>query len=166
MRVFRVIVAAVAACLGLGCAADLPATTVAARVERIACPGGTDQATDLAAVTTMPVVAVDGIYYRDTCAGVAQVQGTTLVVSGPMGWSPQRLASALRCHGARVLEGKEAPVQASDPYWIPDGWVDIQVEADSGAERVTLRAGSIRGNIEVLRKARAFATEQRSTPHS
>jgi hypothetical protein len=158
---------ATAALWATGCSQGVSPIVRAASVEQVQCGDATSVREDLAILQETTVLSVEPTYIVDTCWGTWQVSGTKLLMSPPPGVSPERLARALQCHGARALLGRADASMVDDPYGSPDGWVNI--DATPGADRlaVTLQADTVSNNVRVLRRAKAFAARHRpaSTYH-
>jgi hypothetical protein len=151
-----------AAALGMtGCSQAASPVARAASVEQRQCGDATAMLDDLAILRNTTVLSVEPTYVVDTCWGTWQVSGTKLLMSPPEGVSPDRLARVLRCHGARALLRRADASMVDDPYWSPDGWVDIEATPVAGRLAILLRADTVQKNIRVLRRARAFAALHR-----
>ena len=72
------------------------------------------------------------------------------------GFTPEWLDRALECHGARRVLGK-TPEVPNDPFWLPDGMVDIDVQSDHDGFRVIARGHNASDAREILARAKAFA---------
>jgi hypothetical protein len=145
----------------LGCSQGVSPIARAASVEKARCDDATSAREDLAILADTTVLSVEPTYVVDTCWGTWQVSGTKLRMSPPHGVSPERLARILQCHGARALLRRADASMVDDPYWSPDGWVDIDATPAAGWLAVVLRADGVSNNVRVLRRATAFATLHR-----
>jgi hypothetical protein len=151
-----------AAALGMsGCSQAASPVTRAASVEQRQCGDAASFPEDLAILMDTTVLSIEPTYVVDTCWGTWQVSGTKLLMSPPQGVSPERLARVLRCHGARALLRRADASMVDDPYWSPDGWVDIEATPMAGRLAVVLRADTVQKNIRVLRRATAFGALHR-----
>jgi hypothetical protein len=108
------------------------------------------------------VLRVRPTHWQDTCSGAVQVTGTKLLVRPPEA-SSARLAHLLHCSGTRVwvAPGDGAP-PAGGKLQLPEGWVDIDVKPEAGDYSVWLSAETTRKNLDLLRRATAFAGADRS----
>jgi len=154
--------------LGLGALVIAPACTSAplpeARavgLERLDQCVGTQDGLELLRSTT--VLRLDPIYSHvlTTNSGSEQrVNGAKLLVVPPQGMSTSQMDRILECHSAAVLLGKVSSAAIpSDPYWLPNSWVDIDVKPEGGNFAVTLTADTVRDNLQVLRRASHYADE-------
>jgi hypothetical protein len=157
----RLAVIAAAAVGMTGCSQAASPVARAASVEQAQCGDAASVPEDLAILADTTVLSIEPTYVVDTCWGTWQVSGTKLLMSPPQGVSPERLARVLRCHGARALLGRYDASMVADPYWSPDGWVDIEATAVAGRLAVLLRADTVPKNIRLLRRATAFAALHR-----
>lgn len=105
----------------------------------------------------MTVLKAESSCHLEYCAGGGQVYGVKLVVSQPA-LSAEQLARVLQCHEARAfLAGPRLAHADSDPFWLPDSWVDIVVKPDGGQFVVSLVGQSVADNLRILHRATAFA---------
>jgi hypothetical protein len=152
---------ATAALWTIGCSQGASPIVRAASVEQAQCGDATSVREDLAIVGDTTVLSVEPTYVVDTCWGTWQVSGTKMLMSPPTGVSPERLARALQCHGARALLRRADASMVDDPYGSPDGWVGIDTTPAADRLAVTLRADSVSRNVRLLRRAKAFAALHR-----
>ncbi len=152
---------ATAALWATGCSQGVSPIVRAASVEQAQCGDAASVREDLAVLGDTTVLSVEPTYIIDTCWGTWQVSGTKMLMSPPQGVSPERLARALQCHGARALLGRADASMVDDPYGSPDGWVDIDATPAADRLAVTLRADTVSKNVRALRRARAFAARHR-----
>jgi hypothetical protein len=90
----------------------------------------------------------------------SRVNGATMVVQPPNGVTTAELTSLLRCHGARaVLTKGNNSTFASDPFYLPHSWLDIDVRELQGSYVITIGARSIHDGLEVARNADGFARD-------
>jgi hypothetical protein len=157
----RLAVTAAAALWMTGCSQAASPVARAASVEQAQCGDATSVPEDLAILRDTTVLSIEPTYVVDTCWGTWQVSGTKLLMSPPQGVPPERLARVLRCHGARALLRRADASMVDDPYWSPDGWVDIEATSVEGRLAVLLRADTVQKNIHLLRRATAFAALHR-----
>ena len=85
-----------------------------------------------------------------------EVTGAVVRVRSLKGFTPEWLDRALECHGARRVLGK-TPEVPNDPFWLPDGMVDIDVQSDHDGFRVIARGHNARDAQDILARAKAFA---------
>ncbi len=162
MKAFRSTVTTVASALFCSCETGLPLPARAAQVEQLQCQGMPAGQDELRSIEHMTVLKAESKCHVDYCNGAAQVFGVRLVVRPSQPTSASELATLLRCHGARATLGKiDLSQDPSDPYWLPDSWVDIEVREDGGDFLVTLTGQSVTDNIHILRRATAFASIHR-----
>jgi len=82
--------------------------------------------------------------------------GARLYVPSHPGLTPQELERMLHCHQARSVLG-EIPASAADPFSIPDGWIDIQVQPERWGLVVQLRGQTAEESQLIDSKAQALA---------
>lgn len=104
---------------------------------------------ELGSVAPSAIVGLKPKHIVDTCSGTAQTSGTILILRRTGGADPW--TEMLRCPSARVYFGRV------DGSWIPEGWVDLEVRPEANGASVTISAESVAKNIELLRRATAFA---------
>jgi hypothetical protein len=149
------------------CAARVPPTAKAARVEQVQCARGQTPGEDVRLLQTTAVLSATPLYShvmtgKDDSA--SRVTGAKLVVRPPEGVSAERLTRILQCHSAQVLLGQvDTSSFADDPYYLPNAWLDIEVKPDSGNFEVVLRADTVAEGLSVLRRATAFAESHRTS---
>jgi len=165
MTITRLMVPASAMATGLlcGCAffAGGSITDKAARTERMQCEAATTQE-DLRVLETTPVVDVEGRYaYHES--GMGHVTGTRIILRPPPGISSARMTRILQCHSARLVLGRpEGVALPSDPYVLPESWLDIDVKEEEGNYVAIVSAETVTGNLQVLHRAQAYAAAQRA----
>jgi hypothetical protein len=153
--------------LALGVLAISPACTSvplptarAAGLEKLDRCAGTQDGLELLRSTT--VLRIDPIYSHvlTTNNGEERVNGAKLLVQPPTGMSTDQMDRILECHSAAVLLGQvSGSAIPSDPYWLPNSWVNIDVKPEGGNFAVTLMADTVRDNLQVLRRASRYADE-------
>ena len=88
----------------------------------------------------------------------ARVNGAIIYVRPPAGVQPDQLSRIVECHGARVILGQVDQTQIpSDPYWLPNSWVNIDVKPLAGSYAISISADSVHNGLEVLDRANAYA---------
>jgi len=159
--------AAAAAGLTTGCIFYRSPADRAASTERLQCADSKSPQDDAQVLQSMQVLSVLPKYmYSGEVVG--KVTGARIVIRPPEGVTSDRLTRILQCHGAREFLGHADPAQLPhDPYFLPDAWVSIDVEAVSGNYVVALESDTITNNLRILRQANEFAASQRAaTTHS
>ena len=146
------------------CAGRVPPTAQAAQVEQAQCSNAASQ-DDLQLLQAARVLKAEPIYsqmHSNTADGEL-VSGATLLISAPEGVSADKLTHILQCHSAAVLLGQlDRSKFAEDPTWLPNAWLDIDVKPEGGNFAVTLSANTVARNLQVLKRATAFADTHRS----
>ena len=85
----------------------------------------------------------------------ARLRGARIHVQPRPGMSRESIARTLECHEVRVTLGREqAP--ADDPYVLPDGWVDLDVDSERDGFVVNARTDEFDDARRVLERARRF----------
>jgi hypothetical protein len=94
--------------------------------------------------------------------GGARVTGARLIVRPPEGVTVDAFTRALQCHGALALLGQaDQWMLPNDPTWLPDAFVAIDVVPKGGNFEVNLSSDSVRDNLRLYYRARAFAKAAR-----
>jgi hypothetical protein len=89
-----------------------------------------------------------------------RVRGAKILVRPPPGVGPEQLTRLLQCHGARALLGKaDSSNVPSDPYFLPDAWVTIEVKPEDGNFAIVLSTDSVRENLQLLARARRYGDD-------
>jgi hypothetical protein len=148
------------------CASVAPATK-AAEVEHLQCDASTGDDADLRVIDGMTVLAVHPVYsyvHTATTGTDKVVIGAELLIRPPEAIDTQRVLRILQCHGARAVLGKrDLSKFPDDPFWLDGAWVEIQLEPEAGNLGLTVQTDGVQKNLEVLARARAFATTHRSS---
>jgi hypothetical protein len=148
------------AALTVACASAFPPAEQAAEVERTQCDSG---AVAEGVIRSVKVIEAEPLYsYSASNAGdndLKIVEGAKIVVRPPEGVSADKLLRILQCHSAQVLLGQRANV-ATDPFWLPGTWLNIDVKPEHGNYAVTLEADTVRDNLKVAAHAMAFGKAQ------
>jgi hypothetical protein len=154
--------AAVAACLLCACSASPPPR--AARAGQLPCEDAEAWQDELRLLDARTLLKVEPTTWVDMCSGAAQVTGTRLRIRRSEASSERlspRLAQMLQCSSARVLVGEVDRSQLGDDrLWLPEGWVDVDVKREAGDYSVRLSAENVAKNLQLLRRATAFARAQ------
>lgn len=161
VEVRQIIALAIVAALGLwSCAAAAPATK-ATEVERLQCDGTTSTETDARVIEGVTVLSVEPLYsyvHTATTGTDKRVAGVKLLIRPPESMDAERVLRVLQCHGARAVLGRvDASQFPDDPYWLNGSWLDIDLVPEAGNLLVTIQAGDIHQNLQVLSRAKAFA---------
>lgn len=82
--------------------------------------------------------------------------GAQLCIPALPGLTTAWLERTLRCHGALVSLGRLSS-SSDDPYFLPDGWVEIEARSEGGCLMVTLRGESPEQDRRILARATSFA---------
>jgi hypothetical protein len=115
---------------------------------------------ELGLLDARTLLKVEPTTWVDMCSGAAQVTGTRLLVRRSEA-SSERLSRLLQCSSARVLVGEVDRSQLGDDrLWLPEGWVDVDVKREAGDYSVRLSAENVAKNLQLLRRATAFARAQ------
>jgi hypothetical protein len=139
--------AASAAAALVGCGDQAPPARTATVAEP-GCPSAEAWRNELEQLRPAAVRSVEGHMFWNTCAGTAAVAGTKLVLRSDAIGSDER-DRLLLCRRARIF-------LPSVQSWLPDGWVDIDVEPVEGGVALSLSAESVPKNIRLLHDLRAF----------
>ena len=163
MKTYLIGYAAIAATVSVACSASPPPAAKAAQTEQRQCvPGQTAQQED-ELVRSTRVLAVQPIYSHVRTSNndaEERVNGAKLLVRPPPGMTIETMTRLLQCHSARILLGQtSADAVTSDPYWLPDTWVAIDVKAEDGNFAVTLTTDTVRDNLRVYGRANRYADE-------
>jgi hypothetical protein len=86
----------------------------------------------------------------------ARLRGARLQIKPLPGFSREELARNLECHEARVILGESA-APASDPFVLPENWLDIDVDSTGDGFVVLVRTDEMTAARRVLERARRFA---------
>jgi hypothetical protein len=167
MKTYLIGYAAIVATASAACTASPPPAAKAARTEQLQCvPGQTAQQED-ELVRSTHVLNVEPIYSHVRTSNndaEERVNGAKLLVRPPQGMTVETMTRLLQCHSARILLGQtNADAVTSDPYWLPDTWMNIEVHPEDGNYAVTLSASSIGDNLKVLSRANRYGAQQMAT---
>jgi hypothetical protein len=95
----------------------------------------------LAAVQNVDPLVVVHTNGKQTFA--PKLVGARVSVRALHGITQQWLERTLHCHQAqRTLDSASAPAIDADPFWLPDGWVQVQVLPVQGAFVTELRGST------------------------
>ena len=102
---------------------------------------------------------VEAHYTRNTCDGTTQVIGTRVLLRSPQDSSRAAVSWMLQCRASRVFLGEDdRSVRPASSWWLPPGWLDIEVKPEGGDLIVTLSADSVPKNIELFRRTAELAS--------
>jgi hypothetical protein len=107
------------------------------------------------------VESVEPLYSHVSTSGsniATRLRGAEVHLRPQPGMTLEYLTRVLQCRSARLVLGRvEAP--PNEPYWLPDGWVKIDVRSDSGSFVVALDGEDLSEAKEILARAQAFAAQ-------
>jgi len=86
----------------------------------------------------------------------AHLAGAQLELRPLPGVTGELLQRGLECRSAELVLGRVEPLP-NEPYFLPGGWVRIDVKSGGGSFLVTVAAEEQRRTHEVLARAQAFA---------
>ncbi len=86
----------------------------------------------------------------------AHLWGAELQLRPLQGITMEFLARTLMCRSARLTLGHAAPA-SNEPYFLPDGWLNVSVRSGNGTFVVSLASENAEHGREILKRARAFA---------
>jgi hypothetical protein len=150
------------ALLAAACAPTLP-TAKAAEVMRLECDPSATGESEARLLGKLGVLGVEPLYSHILTGNnnsEDRVNGAKILIRPPEGVSTEMLTRTLQCHNARVVLGRPSgATDANDPYWLADGWLDIDVTSEQGNYAVRLSADSISNGLVVLGRANRYADE-------
>lgn len=162
-------VAGAMASLATGCLFEASPDAKAAHIERLQCGDVKTPKDEVQFIQALHVLYVDAEYGTHEM-GIGTVQATRIVIRPPEGITTERVSRVLQCHGARAyLHHEDQALLAHDPYFLPDGWVAIDVKSEEGNYVAVLSSDTVHNNLRIQRNAKAFAAAQRAAapaPHS
>lgn len=129
----------------------------AADVARLQCGPGARSQDGL--VGSMAVVRVEPLYshVRSFNSAEERVNGVKLLVQPPNGLGTEQMEGILQCHSARVLLGQlDAARVPNDPFWLPERWINIDVQPALDSFAISVSADTVPDNLEVLGRATRF----------
>jgi hypothetical protein len=85
-----------------------------------------------------------------------QLTGAQVWFAAHKGFTAQWLERTLECHQARRVLENTASAGDVDPFWLEDGWVDIQVQAASAAFIARLRGRTLHQAELINSRAQSF----------
>jgi hypothetical protein len=143
------------------CTSAPPPAARAAGVEKLDQCAGTEEGLEL--LRSTKVLRIDPIYSHvltSSNGSEERVNGAKLLVQPPKSMSTDQMDRILECHSAGVLLGQvSGSAVPSDPYWLPNSWVNIDVKAEGANFAVLLTADTVRDNLQVLRRASRYADD-------
>jgi hypothetical protein len=138
-----------------------PLTARAAEVKKLQCDPST--MSQEALVRSVNVLRVEPIYSHVLTGNnnsEDRVCGAKILVRPPPSVDLAQVTRVLQCHSALVLLGQAVPPTVpNDPYLLHDAWVTIDVKPEDGNFAVVVSTDSVRGNIELLGRARKYGNE-------
>jgi hypothetical protein len=119
----------------------------------------TPQSADPRIFAPEDVASVEPLYSYVQTSGSnreARLLGAQVRLRPLPGVTSELLTYQLMCRSAQLVLGR---VQAAEnePYWLPDGWVSIDVHSVDGDFVVALEGEDVAEAREILERARAFA---------
>jgi hypothetical protein len=88
----------------------------------------------------------------------ARLHGAELRLRPLPGMTAEILTRAFACRSARLVLGR-VEAAPSEPYFLPDGSVKIDVRSDDGSFVVAVQGEDVAEDREILARARAFAPD-------
>jgi hypothetical protein len=162
-HLFAVLMGSAVLCLTGGCASNPPPATQAARVVAMQCDSPSTEREGAQVLSSASVLAVEPIYSHTLTANndsEERVSGAKLLVRPPMGITAEQMTRVLQCRSARILLGQLASdAISSDPYWLPDTWVSIEVKPEAGNFAITASADTVHDNLELLGRVKKYADQ-------
>jgi hypothetical protein len=148
--------------LGLCSCATVTPATKANSVEQVQCDSATSTETDVRVIEGATVLAVEPVYtyvHTATTGTDRKVAGVKLLIRPPEAMDAEQVLRILQCHSARAVLGQlDASRFPDDPYWLAGAWLAIDLVPEAGNLAVTVAADDIHQNLQVLARARAFAS--------
>jgi hypothetical protein len=144
----------------VACASSPPPMAKAAGIEHAQCDASVAAQDSL--VSSTRVLAVQPLYSHvmTSYSSEERVSGAKLLIRPPAGVSAEEMTRILQCHSAREWLGKVNPdAVKSDPYWLPEAWVNIDVKPEDGNFAVTISADSVHDNLQVFGRANHYADD-------
>jgi len=89
----------------------------------------------------------------------ARLHGAELRLHPLPGMTAELMMRTLSCRSARLVLGR-VEGSPNEPYWLPDGWVKIDVRSDDGSFVVALEGEDLPEAKDVLARAQAFRAAQ------
>lgn len=144
----------------VACASSPPPEAKAAEIERLQCDASGSADSDSELLRSVTVLGLRPLYAHMLTRNGSEnrINGARLLLRPPNEVSADTLTRLLQCHAAGVLLGRISPAAVpDDPYWLADGWLDIDVRPEDGNYEVTLSADSVEDGIDILRRAHQYA---------
>jgi hypothetical protein len=161
---FAVLTVGMTVCLASACASNPPPTAQAARVVSLQCDAPSSERDAAQVLKSAAVLEVKPIYSHMSTANNGsedRVSGAKLVVRPPAGVTAEEMTRLLQCRSARILLGQMASdAVSSDPYWLPDTWVNIDVKPENGNFAITASADTVHDNIELFGRVKKYADQR------
>lgn len=141
-----------------GCLFPQSPTVRAINVEHLQCPDLTPAPAEV--IGTTKILHVYGDYFYQS-AGLGKIQGARILLRPPDGMTVDKMTRVLQCYGAQAFLGHTGQVSAdNNPFFLPDGWVDIDVKVENGNYVAVLSSDTSYNNLRILQRANAFAAAQ------
>jgi hypothetical protein len=146
-----------------GCGPNVPSTMPSSAPPK--CADGAAWREALGSLKARDVLDVEPTYLVDTCSGTAKITGTRVRVHATGRAQDDPLSRVLGCVGARAYVRVPEPPRAEPAQFaLPDGPLEIEVEASGGDVAITLHSGSVRENIALFRRLAQWSAACRRSP--
>ncbi len=96
------------------------------------------------------------LYVQNGGSRAAILHGAEVRIRPLPGMTPELITRVISCRSAQLVLGHAQPAD-DEPYWLPDGWVKIDVRSDDGSFVVALDGEDLPEAKEILARAQAFA---------
>jgi hypothetical protein len=153
----------VGSALTSACASNPPPAAQAARVASMQCDSPSTEHDAAQMLNSAAVLDVKPVYSHIGTANNGseeRVSGAKLVVRPPAGVTAEQMTRILQCRSARILLGQMASdAVSSDPYWLPDTWVNIDVKPENGNFAITASADTVHDNLELFGRVKKYADQ-------
>jgi hypothetical protein len=107
------------------------------------------------------VESVEPLYSHVQTSGsniATRLHGAEVHLRPLPGITLEYLTHVLQCRSARLVLGRVEGAP-NEPYWLPDGWVKIDVRSESGSFVVALEGEDLPEAKDILSRAQAFAAQ-------
>jgi hypothetical protein len=153
----------VASALTSACASNPPPAAQAAAVVSMQCDSPATEQDAAQILNSAAVLDVKPVYSHIGTANNGseeRVSGAKLVVRPPAGVTAEQMTRILQCRSARILLGQMASdAVSSDPYWLPDTWVNIDVKPENGNFAITASADTVHDNLALFGRVKRYADQ-------
>jgi hypothetical protein len=109
------------------------------------------------------VESVEPLYSHVSTSGsniATRLHGAEVHLRPLPGMTLEYLTHVLQCRSARLVLGRVEGLP-NEPYWLPDGWVKIDVRSEGGSFVVSLDGEDLAEAKDILARAQAFAQPAR-----